>query len=184
MWSPWTHSTNVNGPVPEALVLASGPSRTVPIAHVELLEEVEHRRSRLFGLQDDRVLVGCVDGREPGALGGEVAVTGFRVLDADEVPLDVVAGELAAGVPGHALAQVELDLLVVGRDVPALGEHGQRLELVVVGDQSVVGEPGALVRCAAAHDRIESNDVGRDADAQACRQTWAGQPPRLPAWAC
>src|SRR5260370_22705268 len=25
-WSPWTHSTNLNGPVPLALVLASGPS--------------------------------------------------------------------------------------------------------------------------------------------------------------
>jgi len=26
MWSPWIHSTNENGPVPTALVLAFGPS--------------------------------------------------------------------------------------------------------------------------------------------------------------
>ena len=41
--------TKMNGPVPTALVLASGPSSGVLVDDVEVLEEVEHGRPRLIG---------------------------------------------------------------------------------------------------------------------------------------
>ena len=58
-----------------------------------------------------------------------------------QVPHDVVGGELAAAVIRHALAQVDRDLLAVAADVPALGELGLRLEVLVVPGQRVVGQP-------------------------------------------
>ena len=91
------------------------------------LEEVEHRRPRGVGRQDDGVLVGRLDRGEPVAPGDVRARADLGIPHAQDVPLDVVAGQLAAGVELDALAQVELDLLVVGRDVPALGQH--RLDL-------------------------------------------------------
>ena len=46
-----------------------------------------------------------------------------RIGSAQDGVLDVVAGQLAAGMELHALAQIELDVVVVGADVPALGQH-------------------------------------------------------------
>ena len=141
-WSPWTHSTNWNGPVPTALVRDSAESAVSLIEDVEVLEEVEHARPRLVGLQHDGVLVGRLDAVEPRALRRQRADEPgeLRIAHAQQVVLDVVAGELATGVELHALAQVQLELAQVAADVPAFGEHRLRLELVVVLDESVVGE--------------------------------------------
>ena len=117
-------------------------------------------------LQDDGVLVGRVDRREPVALVGERAGADLGVAHAQQVVLDVVAGELAAGVELDALAQVELDLLGVGAQLPALGQLRLGLELVVVA-RSGGRRPARQTRTGWEQDvDFEAGQVADDGGAQ------------------
>ncbi len=85
----------------------------------------------------------------------------FGSRDAQDVVLDVVAGELAAGVELDALAQVELELLEVGADVPAFGQHRLRLEIEVVRGQAVEDQPRGLTAAAGDAVAVDADGSGR-----------------------
>ena len=91
-----------------------------------------------------RVLVGGVDVGEPHALLVELVGVDRRIADAQQVPLDVLAGQLATAVVLDAVAQVELQPSLVVRELPGLGEHGLRFAVVVVGQQAI---PDAKIVC-------------------------------------
>ena len=65
---------------------------------------------------------------EPFAQGGDGAGAHLRVADPKQVVFHIVAGELTPRVELHAFAQIELYLLGVGADIPALGQHRLGLE--------------------------------------------------------
>ena len=162
---------------------------------VHPLEEVEHRRARRFRLEHDGVLVGCLDGGEPAAPRHVGTGSNLRIAHAEDVPLDVVTGQLAPGVELDTRAQVELDLLEVGRDVPALGQHGLRLAVFVVANEAVVRGPDGVLQRRRALVTVEVGHVGGGREAQHPAQLGLpGRPawrmsrptrwsPRQPAWA-
>ena len=93
---------------------------------------------RRVHVQDDRVFVRRIDRLEPGREVVPLAVGDLAIADALHVPLDVVGGELASGVPRHGLAQVQFELLGVAGVLPAFGQHRFGLQLVVEIDQPLV----------------------------------------------
>ena len=117
--------------------------------------------------EDDRVLVGRIDRREPGALQAHGTRADLRIAYAEKIPLDVVAGELAAGVELDALAQAQLDLTRVRADVPLLGEHRAGLLLQVVFRQAVVHVKERVVGGRAADVPVQAGDVVERPVAQA-----------------
>ena len=116
--------------MPIDLVLASGPSI------VSLSTWLKYsKKSKIAGrgrsdLSTTVYLSGVSMVDEPVALVAQRRDLELGVAHAQQVVLDVVAGELAAGVPLDALAQVELDLLQVGAQVPAFGQLGWGWSLV------------------------------------------------------
>ena len=103
----------------------------------------------------------------------------LRIAHAQEVPLDVVAGELATRVVRHAFAQVEGDRLVVGCDVPALGQSGLGLGPCRRSRQAGrtrASTSGPSRGCGCGHPRWPARTPGRRA---ACRRSWAPPLPRL-----
>src|ERR1051326_9316397 len=91
-------------------------------------------------LHHDRVLV---LGRKGGVLpeeAGDDANSDLRVQRTLGIPDHVVGGELAPRVIGHALAQIQCDLLQVAADVPALGKLRLRLEILVRSEERRVGK--------------------------------------------
>ena len=133
---------------------------------LKYFEEVEDRRPRQVGREHDRVFVGRVDGGEPVALVAQRRNLELGVAHAQQVVLDVVAGELATGVPLHHLAQIELDLLTVGAQVPTFGQLGLRLEIGVVADQAIEDPPGGVELVGRGVVPVEGRDVAGHAEAQ------------------
>ena len=131
------------------------------IDDVEVLEEVEHRRPGLLGLEHDRALVGRIDRREPVALIAEPDRWALRIADAEEVPLHVVAGEFATRVPLDTWSKSERDPLQVGAEIPSLREHWLRLQLLVILDQSIEREEKVLVCRRGIDVRVQVRQVGR-----------------------
>ena len=110
MWSPETHSPSLNGPVPFIVVAALGLSVGLLVQDAQIQNRIERARSRHLGRQDHGVFVGVSMVLQYDAPGPTVAR--FNVFGSwrlQQRVLDVVAGQLAAVVVLHALAQVELE---------------------------------------------------------------------------
>ena len=95
-----------------------------------------------------------------------VGIWSFGVAHAEQVVPHVVTRILAAGVPLNHLAQIELDLLTVGAQVPTLGQLGLRLETRVVGNQAIEDRPRRVVLVGGGVVPVESRDVSGHAEAQ------------------
>ena len=65
-----------------------------------------------------------VDGRKPLAEPLPLAASNFGIGNSLQTPLDVGGGEVMSVMPLDALAEVELQLRRVRRELPALGQHG------------------------------------------------------------
>ena len=123
--------------------LAARTVWTVLVQNVEHLQEVEDVDPRLLGSNRHGVLVARLPLGVRGHKAGDDAGRQLEVQDAVEVVDNVVAGDFAPRVEGHALAQGQCNLLAVAALVPAFGERRLRLQVVVVFGQSVKHDPGA-----------------------------------------
>src|SRR5579864_1382850 len=93
-----------------------------------------------------------------------VSSSGLWISHTHEIPLDVIAGKFTTRVKLHVPPQVQLDLTEVRRYVPALGEHGLRLQLVVVGSEPVERYQGRV--CGRCEVAVQSRNVSEAADAE------------------
>src|SRR5207249_1479003 len=89
-----------------------------------------------------------------------------RIAHALEIPLHIVAGELSTGMVGHSFPQVERHGLVVGRDVPALGEAWLRLSFFVVVNEPIESKPVRQVRPGGSNVAVNVGGLGRESDAE------------------
>ena len=122
------------------------------------------------GTSDDRTtvyFVGRLDAAPVLRAGPDRRVVhGLGILGFEQRVFDVVAGELAPILVLDALAQVELDLLVVRAEVPAFGQSRLWRKRRVVGDQLVVDLADGIAVVGGPDEWIQPGDVAHDADAQ------------------
>ena len=148
------------------LVRASGPSMVTGsrmFSHSKK-SNIEGREASDF--RTSVFLSGVVDAGEPVTPRDIRARADLRVAHAQDVPLDVVAGQLATGVELDALAQIELDLSVVRCDVPAFGQHRLSFASSVVLDQAVVRRPYGVGQGGGALMAVEIRHVGSRREAE------------------
>ena len=156
------------------------------VEDAQVLQEIEDTRPWLVRLQDDGVLVGLLPACPPRATRRDDR--GERVLwiaCAEQVVLDVVAGEFAAGVELDALAQVQLDLGVVGALLPAFGQPWRDIQVVVVVDQHLVDLAERVVRHGRPQDGVDGDQVADLTPAQRAagldlRRGWRGCGTQIP----
>ena len=108
MWSPCTHSTNVNGPVPTGLRAGSPLSIAFLLTIWPLVARfVEERAERRLEMEDGHGRIGRVDQLdlrvEPGIGAGRL-----RIEDALEAVLHIGRGEVLAIVEGGIGDELEL----------------------------------------------------------------------------
>ena len=117
-------------------------------------------------MEDGGVFVRGVDAGEPAGLVRELSGTHLRVLGAEDIEFDVVAGEVAAGVPLHTLAHIQLDLAVIAADIPALGQDRLRNGAGVVVGQLLEHQRRVLVVVAREEVAFERGWIADDRGAQ------------------
>ena len=113
-------------------------------------------------------LSGRLDGAPPACHAPSCAAPDLRILTRTMFHLTSSLVNSRPVWNVDALAQVELDLLEVAADVPALGEHRLRLELRVVLREGVVDGPDGVERGRADAVRVDAArpEIGRRGDAQ------------------
>ena len=122
MWSPCTHSTNLNGPVPTGLRAGSPLSIAFLLTIWPLVARfVEERAERRLEMEDGNGRIGRVDRLDLRIEAG-IGAGRLRVEDALEAVLHIGRGEVLAIVEGGVGDEVELpglvvDLLPRGREV-------------------------------------------------------------------
>ena len=121
-------------------------------------------RAGLLQGDDEGVVIGALHGVHHGQIAGQIAVL---LNDLFVGELHIRGGEGLAVVPLHALAQVEGVGEVVLRDLPALGQIGDDLFVVVQRQQAAVEVAGHVIGIVVGVGvRVEAGGVAAKADQQ------------------